>query len=162
MARRTVVELVDDLDGSPAAATVRFGYDGQDYEIALSEEHAAELDEFLAPYLEHARRISDGGRAGRGRRPPRQPRPDTTALGQRHHPRLGVGQPVGTRPGVPEFGCIGGVSGTSTSNLSIASSRHPHSHDPRAVPNASSPATGEASPATGPHVRSNTSRITVR
>ncbi len=74
MARRAAVELVDDLDGSPAVQTVRFGYDGRDYEIELNEEHAAELDEFLAPYLEHARRVGDGGRAGRGRRPPRQPR----------------------------------------------------------------------------------------
>lgn len=38
------------------------------------------LDEFLAPYLEHARRVSDGTRAGRGRRPPRQTRSDTEAI----------------------------------------------------------------------------------
>ena len=83
MAQKVTRELVDDLDGSPAAATVRFGYDGRDYEIELSEAHATELDEFLAPYLEHARRVSDGGRAGRGRRPPRQtrqPREDTQAI----------------------------------------------------------------------------------
>ncbi len=44
MARRAVVELVDDLDGSPAAAaTVRFGYDSHNYEIELNEAHAAEL-----------------------------------------------------------------------------------------------------------------------
>ncbi len=29
-------ELVDDLDGSPAVQTVRFGYNGRDYEINLS------------------------------------------------------------------------------------------------------------------------------
>ncbi len=80
MARRTVVELVDDLDGSPAVQTVRFGYDDRNYEIELSEAHAAELDEFLAPYLEHARQISDGDRAGRRRRPPQQPREDTQAI----------------------------------------------------------------------------------
>ncbi len=73
-------ELVDDLDDSPAAATVRFGYDGRDYEIDLNEEHAAELDEFLAPYLEHARRVGDGGRASRRRRLPGQPREDTQAI----------------------------------------------------------------------------------
>ncbi len=55
MAQKVTRELVDDLDGSPAVATVRFGYAGRDYEIELSEEHAAELEEFLAPYLEHAR-----------------------------------------------------------------------------------------------------------
>ena len=79
-----VRQLVDDLDGSPAVATVQFGYDGSDYEIELSEAHAAELDEFLASYLEHARRAGDGGRAGR-RRPSRQlqqTRQDTQAIRQ--------------------------------------------------------------------------------
>ncbi len=83
MAQKTTRKLVDDLDSSPAVQTVRFGYDGHTYEIELSEEHAAELDEFLAPYLEHARRVGDGTRTGRGRRPPRQPRQtreDTRAI----------------------------------------------------------------------------------
>src|SRR5512142_2424288 len=82
VAQKVTRALVDDLDGSPAATTVRFGYDGRDYEIERSEAHAAQLDEFLAPYLEHARRVSDGGRAGRGRRPPRQTREDTQAIRQ--------------------------------------------------------------------------------
>src|SRR5512142_3144770 len=83
VAQKVTRALVDDLDGSPAAATVRFGYNGRDYEIELSEEHAQELDEFLAPYLEHARRVGDGGRGSRGRRlprQPRQPREDTHAI----------------------------------------------------------------------------------
>ena len=74
VAQKVTRALVDDLDGSPAVATVRFGYDGRGYEIELNEEHAAELDEFLAPYLEHARRVGGGGRAGRGPRPARQSR----------------------------------------------------------------------------------------
>ncbi len=61
MIQKVTRELVDDLDDSPAAATVRFGYDGRDYETELSKEHAAEFDEFLAPYLEYARRVGDGG-----------------------------------------------------------------------------------------------------
>src|SRR5512135_1325782 len=56
MAQRVITERVDDLDGSPAVETVRFGYAGRDYEIDLSEEHAAELDELLAPFIEHGRR----------------------------------------------------------------------------------------------------------
>ncbi len=82
MAQKVTRELVDDLDGSPAAATVRFGYDSRNYEIELNEAHAAELDEFFAPYLEHARRVGDGGRAGRRRpsRQPRQTRQDTQAI----------------------------------------------------------------------------------
>src|SRR5512135_2725524 len=67
MAQRVITERVDDLDGSPAVETVRFGYAGRDYEIDLSEEHAAALDEALAPYLEHARR-ANGGKPARGRR----------------------------------------------------------------------------------------------
>lgn len=35
------VGLVDDLDGEPAAETVRFGIDGATYEIDLSTDNAA-------------------------------------------------------------------------------------------------------------------------
>src|SRR5512135_1814032 len=73
MVQKVVRELVDDLDGSLAVETVRFGYAGRDYEIDLSEEHAAELDELLAPYIEHGRR-ANGGKPSRGRRAERQQR----------------------------------------------------------------------------------------
>ena len=66
MVQKMLTELFDDLDGSPAVETVRFGYAGRDYEIDLSEEHAAALDEVLAPYVEHARR-ADGGKPRRRR-----------------------------------------------------------------------------------------------
>jgi hypothetical protein len=58
MVQRMITERFDDLDGSPAVATVRFGYAGREYEIDLNEEHAAALDELLAPYVEHARRAN--------------------------------------------------------------------------------------------------------
>jgi hypothetical protein len=67
MVQKMITELFDDLDGSPAVETVRFGYAGRDYEIDLNEEHAAQLDEALATYVEHARR-ADGGKPRRGRR----------------------------------------------------------------------------------------------
>lgn len=60
MAERVVRQLVDDLDGSEAVQTVRFGYGGRSYEIDLNEEHATELDDFLAPFIEHARRADPG------------------------------------------------------------------------------------------------------
>ena len=66
MVQKMITELFDDLDGSPAVETVRFGYAGRDYEIDLSEEHAAALDEVLAPYVEHARR-ADGVKPRRAR-----------------------------------------------------------------------------------------------
>ena len=57
---------------------------------------------------------------------------------------------------------MAGLSGRSTSNPSMASSRHPRRNAPRAVPNALSPAVGPGSPATGPQVRSNNSGNTSR
>lgn len=50
------VELVDDIDGSPATATIEFTFDGKNYVIDLSEQHADEFNKALAPYVEHARR----------------------------------------------------------------------------------------------------------
>ena len=66
MVQKMITELFDDLDGSPAVETVRFGYAGREYEIDLNEEHASQLDEALASYIEHARR-ADGGKPRRGR-----------------------------------------------------------------------------------------------
>ena len=62
MAQRVNVELIDDLDESPAAETVSFALDGVSYEIDLSEANAGRLRDALAPFLGHARRT--GGRRG--------------------------------------------------------------------------------------------------
>ena len=77
MVQRTITERLDDFDGSPAVETVRFGYAGRDYEVDLSEEHAAELDELLAPYIEHGRRVQDGAPQQRARRSERAGRSPT-------------------------------------------------------------------------------------
>ena len=74
MVQRVLTERFDDFDGSPAVETVRFGYAGREYEIDLSEEHARELDEFLAPYIEHGRRVQDGAPKQRARRSEREGR----------------------------------------------------------------------------------------
>lgn len=52
----TSVELVDDIDGSPATTTIEFSVGGKNYSIDLSEANAAAFNEALAPYVEHARR----------------------------------------------------------------------------------------------------------
>jgi hypothetical protein len=69
MAQRTVVQLLDDLDQSPADETVEFGLDGVTYEIDLSEEHAGALRDALGDYIEHARRTGGRRRASPGRSP---------------------------------------------------------------------------------------------
>jgi hypothetical protein len=66
MAQRVNVVLVDDIDGSDASETVSFALDGVDYEIDLSDEHAADLRNAVSLYIGHARRT--GGRRKSGRR----------------------------------------------------------------------------------------------
>jgi hypothetical protein len=62
MAQKTVVSLIDDLDGeSEADETVEYGIDGVTYEIDLTKENAEALREIFAPYVAAARR--SGGRA---------------------------------------------------------------------------------------------------
>jgi nucleoid-associated protein Lsr2 len=62
MATRTMITLEDDLDGSPASETVRFGLGAAAYEIDLSAANAGRLRSQLAPFIDHARK------AGRGQR----------------------------------------------------------------------------------------------
>jgi hypothetical protein len=66
MAQKVNVLLVDDIDGSDATETVKFGLDGTEYEIDLNADHADELRELTARYIAKARKI-----AGSGRRPAR-------------------------------------------------------------------------------------------
>ncbi len=66
MAQKVNIVLVDDLDGSEADETVRFGLDGTSYEIDLTAAHASELREALAPYVGHARKVGASTRRSRG------------------------------------------------------------------------------------------------
>ena len=52
----TDVQLVDDIDGSPATTTIEFSVGGKNYIIDLSEQHADEFNKVLTPYIQHARR----------------------------------------------------------------------------------------------------------
>ncbi len=54
MAKRTIIQMTDDLDGSEAAETIRFGIDGTSFEIDLSGANAAKLRAALKPYVEAA------------------------------------------------------------------------------------------------------------
>jgi nucleoid-associated protein Lsr2 len=64
VAQKVTVVLDDDLTGGPADQTIRFAFDGTDYEIGLNAKNAAALRKKVAPYIEHARRA---GRASSGR-----------------------------------------------------------------------------------------------
>jgi hypothetical protein len=65
MAKKVIVELVDDYDGKTKAdETVRFGVDGVEYEIDLSLKNAGKLRAALEPWTQPARRV---GRIPRGK-----------------------------------------------------------------------------------------------
>jgi hypothetical protein len=63
MAQTTVVYLSDDLDGSEAEETVKFGLDGKFYEVDLNKKNAAALRKALKPYVDAGR--SAGRQAAR-------------------------------------------------------------------------------------------------
>jgi hypothetical protein len=71
VAQRTVVQLTDDLDGKAIpegkGETVRFGVDGQDYEIDLGEKNAQALRDVIGKYVAAGRRVGGGSRGGRSR-----------------------------------------------------------------------------------------------
>lgn len=56
MARQQSVSLIDDLDGSKAVETIRFGLEGTNYEIDLNRKHAANLRKSLGDFVEHGRK----------------------------------------------------------------------------------------------------------
>jgi len=60
MAQKIRIELIDDLDGSTAAETIKFGIDSTHYDIDLSEKNAAKLRTSLGSFVAAGRRT--GGR----------------------------------------------------------------------------------------------------
>ena len=70
VAQKVQTLFIDDLDGTAAEGTVRFGLDGAEYEIDLNARHAQELRDALAAYVKAGRRVSGGSRraAHSGRR----------------------------------------------------------------------------------------------
>jgi hypothetical protein len=72
VAQKIQTLFIDDLDGSEAEGTVRFGLDGAEYEIDLNAKHSEALKKVLAQYVAAGRRVSGPARrpvkGGGGRR----------------------------------------------------------------------------------------------
>ncbi|MGY3128176.1 hypothetical protein ACVWW9_001675 [Agrococcus sp. UYP33] len=62
MAKKTMVQLVDDISGDAIGdgegRTVRFAFDGADYEIDLTNSHIEEFSNALEDYVRASRRVS--------------------------------------------------------------------------------------------------------
>ncbi|MFD7012160.1 MULTISPECIES: histone-like nucleoid-structuring protein Lsr2 [Rhodococcus] len=70
MARKVVVEMVDDIDGTAFGEdgeSIHYAVDGVEYVIDLKDEHAKELRETFEYYIAHSTRV--GGRKHRADRP---------------------------------------------------------------------------------------------
>jgi hypothetical protein len=61
--QKTVVELVDDIDGSPATETIRFALDSVEYSIDLSGRNAEKLRGDMEKWVRAAQKL--GGRRSR-------------------------------------------------------------------------------------------------
>lgn len=68
MARQTIVQLIDDIDGKPAKETVTFSLDGVAYEIDLNTKNADKLRRTFTPYVEKARKTGTRRPGQSGRR----------------------------------------------------------------------------------------------
>jgi hypothetical protein len=79
VAQRTQVLYVDDIDGSDAKGTVRFGFDGTDYEIDLNKKHADQLAQAIGPFIAAARKVPSSRRPARGARAGRHDLSDVRA-----------------------------------------------------------------------------------
>jgi len=62
MAQKVQVSFVDDLDGSEAEGTIRFGIDGREYEIDLSKKNADKLSRAVQPFIDKARKAGGARR----------------------------------------------------------------------------------------------------
>ena len=69
MAQKVQVLLTDDLDGSDAEQTVKFGWLGAQYEIDLNEKNYTAFEKAIGKYVAVARKTGGGARArGTGKR----------------------------------------------------------------------------------------------
>lgn len=58
MAKKTHIELVDDIDGSTADETIAFSIDGAHYEIDLSAENAEKIRAEIGGWAEKGTRVA--------------------------------------------------------------------------------------------------------
>lgn len=66
MAKSTITHITDDIDGTPNAEVVTFGFQGVAYSIDLAQKNLDRLSKALAPFIERATR--QRGSAGAGSR----------------------------------------------------------------------------------------------
>lgn len=66
MAREVIVNLIDDIDGSKADLTIKYSFDGVNYEIDLTEDHAEDFRQHMQEWLDISRRVGAANNTARG------------------------------------------------------------------------------------------------
>jgi hypothetical protein len=77
MARTTITQITDDIDGSKDAEEVAFSFMGNDYTIDLAKKNRAAFEKAMKPY------IDAGTRVARRARPASSPRTSATKSSNR-------------------------------------------------------------------------------
>lgn len=58
MAKTTITQITDDIDGSKEATEVAFSFNGVDYVIDLGKKNAVSMEKALRPYIDAATKVS--------------------------------------------------------------------------------------------------------
>lgn len=104
MARKVIVELVDDLDDAPIeegkGEHIVFAVNGREYEIDLNDKNAKEFHRKLDYYIEHAAKVVGGKKsnATSATASPRRSSEQTKAI---RHWALANGYEVSSRGRIP-------------------------------------------------------------
>jgi hypothetical protein len=64
MARTTITQITDDIDGSKDAEEVAFSFMGTDYTIDLAKKNRAAFEKAMKPYIDAGTRVSRRARPG--------------------------------------------------------------------------------------------------
>jgi hypothetical protein len=64
MARTTITQITDDIDGSKDAEEVAFSFMGTDYTIDLAKKNRAAFEKAMKPYIDAGTRLSRRARPG--------------------------------------------------------------------------------------------------
>ncbi len=74
MAKQTVIQMTDDLDGSEATQSIEFSFRGKSYTIDLNDANASDFNDAVAPYIAAADRSGSAqpSRSARRASAPRQ------------------------------------------------------------------------------------------
>lgn len=68
VAKETIVRITDDIDGSEAVETIRFGFRGIDYDIDLNAKNVAAIEKSFEKWIQHGQKSELTGIRARQRR----------------------------------------------------------------------------------------------